>query len=197
MRFLNRNTSTTAISFRDFDEFIIPTACSNLNVFKSSLAVATNGGFEVLTLDKKQPYSVPDLGQTHVKAIAERVKHQKPLAMFRLAQTEFLCCWDRSAVYINKHGDISRSVIMEFVGTAQHAVMRSGSLLLFNQEFVEIRNAQNGRLRQVIEGRNIRCIDDGTEDRWNVKMAMQHPKDEQYQLLLELISNEAPSPLYV
>jgi hypothetical protein len=41
--------------FRDFDEFYIPSETYTINLFHSSLAVATMKGFEVLTLDKKVP----------------------------------------------------------------------------------------------------------------------------------------------
>ena len=58
--------------FREYDEFYIPADCYTINLFHSSLAVSTAKGFEVLTLDKKQPWSVPDLKQSHVATIAAR-----------------------------------------------------------------------------------------------------------------------------
>ncbi len=134
----------------DYDEFYIPSECFTINLFHSSLAVSTAKGFEVLTLDKKFPWSVPDLKQPHVATIASRLSNQKPLGMFRLSDQEFLLCYTECAVYINKVGEISRSVMLEFVGKAQSAAMYGPYVLLFDTDFVEIRNAQNGRLRQVI-----------------------------------------------
>ncbi|KAF2103756.1 hypothetical protein NA57DRAFT_29566 [Rhizodiscina lignyota] len=189
--------------FREYDEFYIPTECMGLNLFHSSLAVSTLKGFEVLTLDKKQPWSVPDLKQSHVATIAARLQGQMPLGMFRLSEQEFLCVYEECAVYVNKHGDISRSVIMEFVGRARTAALYGAYVLLFDSEFVEIRNAQNGRLRQVISGRDVRCLDDGLNGSgtWGantgeggakrrVKLAMQHPENEKSQLVVELVLNE-------
>lgn len=185
--------------FREYDEFYIPTECMGLNLFHSSLAVSTLKGFEVLTLDKKQPWSVPDLKQSHVATIAARLQGQMPLGMFRLSEQEFLCVYEECAVYVNKHGDISRSVIMEFVGRAKTAALYGAYVLLFDSEFVEIRNAQNGRLRQVISGRDVRCLDDGlngsgkdgdTGAKRRVKVAMQHPEFEKCQLVVELVLNE-------
>jgi hypothetical protein len=109
--------------FREYDEFYIPADCYTINLFHSSLAVSTAKGFEVLTLDKKQPWSVPDLKQPHVATIAARLNNQDPLGMFRLSDQEFLLCYEECAVYINKNGDISRSVIMEFVGKAAQPCM--------------------------------------------------------------------------
>lgn len=180
--------------FREFDEFYIPTDCFGINLFHSSLAISTAKGFEVLTLDKKQPWSVPDLKQPHVATIAQRLQGQDPLGMFRLSDQEFLLCYEECAVYVNKHGDISRSVIMEFVGKAKSAAMYGKYVLLFDPDFVEIRNAENGRLRQVISGRDVKCLDDGlsggSSGNRTIKLSLQHPQQEKCQIVVELLINE-------
>lgn len=180
--------------FRDFEEFYIPTECMGINIFHSSLAISTQRGFEILTLDKKQPISIPDLEASHVQVIASSLSGQKPLGMFRLSESEFLLVYEECAVYVNKHGDISRSVVMEFVGRAKSAALYGPYVLLFDSDFVEIRNAQNGRLRQVIAGRDVKCLDDtlvgGTAGERTVKVAMQHPELEKLQIVVELVLNE-------
>ncbi|KAH0552821.1 hypothetical protein GP486_006978 [Trichoglossum hirsutum] len=180
--------------FREYDDFYIPTECFGINLFQSSLAISTARGFEVLTLDKKQSWSVPDLKQPHVVTISSRLSGQKPLGMFRLSDTEFLLCYEECAVYVNKHGDVSRSVIMEFVGKAKSAAMYGPYIILFDSDFVEVRNAQNGRLRQVIAGRDVRCLDDaqsgGSAVARTVKVALQHPESDGRQLVVELLLNE-------
>ncbi|KAI9758617.1 MAG: hypothetical protein M1835_000573 [Candelina submexicana] len=180
--------------FRDYDDFYIPTECFSINLFHSSLAISTSRGFEVLTLDKKQPWSVPDLKQPHVATIASRLSGQRPLGMFRLSDSEFLLCYEECAVYVNKHGDVSRSVIMEFVGKAKSAALYGPYILLFDADFVEIRNAQNGRLRQVIAGRDVKCLDDaqsgGSAGNRTVKISLQHPEMERVQIVAELLLNE-------
>lgn len=179
--------------FREFDEFYIPAECFTINLFHSSLAISTSKGFEVMTLDKKQPWSVPDLKQPHVATIASRLQNQDPLGMFRLSDQEFLLCYEECAVYINKNGDISRSVIMEFVGKARHAALYGPYVLLFDPDFVEIRNAQNGRLRQVIAGRDVKCLDDGlggtSSCNRTIKLSLQHPQYERCQVIVELVLN--------
>lgn len=151
----------TLESFREYDEFYIPSDCTALEIFTTTLAIATTKGFEVLNLDKKTPFSVPDLKQPHVATIARRLENVAPLAMFRLSDLEFLCIYEECAVYVNKHGDISRSVVMEFVGRVKAAALISGFLVLFDDDFVQVRDAQTGRLKQVIAGRDVRCLDDG------------------------------------
>jgi len=100
------------------------------------------------------------------------------------------------AVYCNKHGDVSRSVIMEFVGKAKTAAIYGPYILLFDTDFVEIRNAENGRLRQVIAGRDCRCLDDarsGSQAGRTLKLGMAHPEVDGRQLVVELIMQEGQS----
>jgi hypothetical protein len=139
-------------------------------MFHSSLAISTQKGIEVLTLDKKLSWSVPDFranetsdAQDTLHSIANRITGLKPLGMFRISESEFLVAYQQCAVYVNKHGDVSRSVVMEFVGSAHTACLYGKFLILFNEDFVEVRNAMNGRLRQVIPGHNVVCIDDGSK----------------------------------
>lgn len=153
--------------FREYDEFYIPAETYSLNMFHSSLAVATKRGMEVLTLDKKITWGVPNLesdtreSKAYLVSIAARLKDLRPLGMFRLSEAEFLVAFSECAVYVNKLGDISRSVIMEFVGRANYACLYYPYLILFNDDFVEIRDAQNGRMKQVIAGKDIHMLDDG------------------------------------
>lgn len=207
--------------FREFDEFYIPAECYSINLFHSSLAVSTARGVEVLTLDKKQPWSVPNLQsehaetQAHLSSIGARIKDLKPLGMFRLSEAEFLVAFEECAVYVNKHGDVSRGVVMEFVGKATSACLYGQHLILFDDDFVEIRNAMNGRMKQVIAGKDIKMLDDGGGSNTirstngglggginglglqgylaaprTVKIGMQHPEHDRNVLIVELIENE-------
>jgi hypothetical protein len=181
--------------FREFDEFYIPAECFTINLFHTYIAISTARGFELLTLDKKVPMSIPDLKQPSIASIAARLASQKPLGMFRLSDAEFLLCYEECGVYIDKHGDVSRSVVLEFVGKAKTAAMYGAYLVLFDSDFVEVRNAENGRLRQVIAGRDVRCLDygvlgAGSGVQRTLKVAMAHPQMVGSQLLVELVLND-------
>jgi hypothetical protein len=211
--------------FRDYgDEFYIPAESYNINLFHSSLAISTNRGMEILTLEVKNSFSIPVLqssspdAQKYLTSIGNRIKDLRPLGMFRLSESEFLVAYTECAVYISSTGDISRGVIMEFVGQAHTACLYGRFLVLLNDDFVEVRNAENGRLRQVIPGRSVVCLDDGgnmagsgssglhassfaqsngvsstteyARTGRTVKIAMQHPEYERSQVIIELIENE-------
>jgi len=196
--------------FREFDEFYIPTECFTINLFHTYIAISTQKGFELMTLDKKVPMSIPDLKNPAIGNIATRISGQRPLGMFRLGDAEFLLCYEECGVYVDKHGDVSRSVIMEFVGKAKSAAMYGAFLVLFDTDFVEIRNAENGRLRQIIAGRDVRCLDYGVNplgvgganshtgsngfgnaaEKRTLKLAMAHPEVAGSQIVLEMVLNE-------
>ena len=180
--------------FRDFDDFYIPSETYAINLFHSSLAISTARGVEVLTLDKKVPFSIPDLKQPETASIAQRIRDQRPLGMFRLSDSEFLLVFEEVGIYVNKHGDVSRSVVLEFIGRARQACLVAGMfLVLFDAggAFVEVRNAFNGRLRQVVSGKDVRLLDDGANGiNGKVKLCMQHPEYERCQVVLELVINE-------
>jgi hypothetical protein len=181
--------------FREFDEFYIPTECFTINLFHTYIAVSTARGFELLTLDKKVTMSIPDLKEPSIATIAARLTGQKPLGMFRKSETEFLLCYEECGVYVDKHGEVSRSVVLEFIGKAKSAAMYGAYLILFDNDFVEVRNAENGRLRQVIAGKDVRCIDYGVPSagqggQRTIKFAMAHPEIPASQLVLELELNE-------
>lgn len=178
--------------FRDFDDFYIPSECYAINLFHSSLAISTARGIEVLTLDKKLPMSIPDLKAPDVASIAQRINGQRPLGMFRLSDAEFLLVFESTGVFCNKHGDVSRSVVCDFIGKARQACLVAGTFLILIGDggaYVEVRNAISGRLRQIISGRDVRLLDEGLNGGM-VKICMQHPEDSRTQIIVEMIVNE-------
>lgn len=220
----------TTETFREYDEFVLPNECVNISIFTSSIAVATSRGFEILNLDKKSPFPIPDLTAPHTENIRKRLEGLTPLGMFRLSSDEattggvrmnhyssspsnytttngdtameFILVYEQCAVFVNKHGEISRSVHMEFLGKAKAATLISGMLVLVDSDFVEIRDAQSGVLKQIVAGKDVRCLDDGRGGGGpelmgmgmgikgrTLKIAMQHPEQERYQIVVELVPN--------
>jgi hypothetical protein len=67
-------------------------------------------------------------------------------------------------LYVDRHGNPpeSRTVaVVEWEGTAERAAHHPPYVLLFDSRFIEVRNAETGRLAQIILGDQIRCIWDG------------------------------------
>ncbi|EDN06290.1 predicted protein [Histoplasma mississippiense (nom. inval.)] len=104
-----------------------------------------------------QPYQKTNRPSTK---LATELNNLRPLGMFRLTDRDFLLVFVDCAIYIDKYGEVSHGVIMQFLGRATSACLYGKFLILVNEDFVEIRNAVNGRLRQVIAGRNVTLLDD-------------------------------------
>jgi hypothetical protein len=82
--------------------------------------------------------------------------------MFRSNADEFLLCYDEFGLYVDRHGDPSRSVaVVEWEGTAERAAHHPPYVLLFDSRFIEVRDVETGRLAQIIPGNDVRCIWDG------------------------------------
>lgn len=65
-------------------------------------------------------------------------------------------------LYVNKHGDPSRSALtIEWEGTAERVALHAPYVLLFDTRFIEIRHVQTGRLAQIIPGNDVHCLWDG------------------------------------
>jgi hypothetical protein len=112
--------------------------------------------------------------------------------MFRLSVAEFLLCYEECGVYMDRNGEISRSAVLEFAGKAKTAAMHGTYLVLFHSDFIEVYSALTGRLRQVIAGRDVRCLDFGVaatecDAQPTIKFAMEHPEMADCQLVLEMV----------
>jgi hypothetical protein len=135
--------------------------------------------------------------------------------MFTLDEAELLVAFEDCAVYVNRHGKVSRGVIMEFAGRAKSACLYRQYLILFHDDFVEIRNAMNGHMKQIIAGKDIKMLDDGgggntiatntplglggghnglgmqglDATQRTVKLCMQHPYYDKTYVVVELVEN--------
>jgi len=93
------------------------------------------------------------------------------MGMFRSSDDEFLLCYDEFGVYVDKHGDPSRSAgTIEWEGTAERVALHHPYILLFDTRFIEVRHIETGRLAQIIPGNDIRCIWDGRGVGTNLSM---------------------------
>jgi len=84
------------------------------------------------------------------------------MGMFRSSENEFLLCYDEFGLYVNRHGDPSRTKgTIEWEGTAEHVAYHPPYILIFDSRFIEVRHVETGRLCQIIHGHDLRCIWDG------------------------------------
>ncbi|EGW35031.1 uncharacterized protein SPAPADRAFT_53388 [Spathaspora passalidarum NRRL Y-27907] len=198
--------------FKEERKFYIQAECYGISIFNSSFAVHTNKGFEILELDKLIPRSVPDLplpdvenkkkidqfqrrtsnsSNVAVEIIRKLVSssNMKPLGMFKLNNnTEFLLVYNEFAIFINKHGKLSRLSVLRFEFKARSIQFANNHLCIICEEVIEIWSISDfvkgtNKLMQVITGKDIRSISDD-----QIAIAMANPMVLGLQLVFQLIS---------
>lgn len=139
-----------------------------MQFLRSKLAVVCARGFEIMNLDTLLPGTIPDFSRCprddpRILALARRVEVSKPLGMFKLAEGDFLLCYDAFACYVDRAGEpIRLDNIVEWEGTPQTVAFDSPYILAFDSRFVEIREASTGRLVQIVRGHDMRYVSAST-----------------------------------
>ncbi|WYZ41190.1 hypothetical protein EsH8_V_000085 [Colletotrichum jinshuiense] len=122
-------------------------------------------GFRFPTCPWWPPLSVPGHPSSGARRMAGTISDQFAVAILDLNETEFLVVYERRAVYINKIDcQPSRPKILYFLGNVQNvtkATLLSGYLILFTDQYIEIRVAETGEVRQFIPGSHVRYIGQG------------------------------------
>lgn len=165
--------------FKDHARFYIEAECFGISIFNSSFAVHTDKGFEILTLDKLIPSSVPELPppvETEKKkadpyatrkskptSLVETIRmlinaKYKPMGMYKLNNNkEFLLVYKEYAIFINKHGKPSRDFIIHF--KAHHVYFENNYLFVVNDQLIEVWHiGDHPKKAQVIIGKDIKHL---------------------------------------
>ncbi|KAG6909360.1 hypothetical protein DXG01_000799 [Tephrocybe rancida] len=147
--------------FRVCRDFFLPTESFDLVFLQARIVVLCAKGFEILDLDDFVSTTVPSLKDPRMP-LAKRCESARPMGMFRSKENEFLLCYDKFGLYVNKHGEPSRQGgTVEWEGTAKRVALHTPYVMIFDTRFIEIRDLVTGRLVQIIPGNDVRCIWDG------------------------------------
>ncbi|KAI1795435.1 CNH-domain-containing protein [Ganoderma leucocontextum] len=146
--------------FRTYREFFLPTDSLDLLFLKTKVCILIPRGFEIMDITDFNSITIPQ--DEDVRRVGKRPMTNKPIAMFRIREDEFILCYDEYGLYVDKRGAPSRSPpTIEWEGVASHAAWHPPYILLFGPALIEVRHVESGRLAQVITGRDIRCTWDG------------------------------------
>jgi len=147
--------------FRVYRDFFLPSESFDLIFLKAKIAILCTKGFEIMDLTDFKSVTIPLRDEPRLEKLIKRCESCKPMGMFRIEE-EFLLCYDEFGLYVDKHGEPSRSSgTIEWEGTAEHVALHPPYILLFDSRFIEIRHVSTGRLVQIIPGNNIHCLWDG------------------------------------
>ena len=136
----------------------------------------------------------------------------------RLAGNHYVAVYERFAFYLTLDLELSSKPFIWFRSNVKKACLDRESLILFHEEYIEVRDVLSGKLSQVIPACGVKCLSDksyvhniqksssppsennldqrskdqseGLEESGNtVKISMQHPENANLQSILELIRN--------
>ncbi|KXN90684.1 Rho1 guanine nucleotide exchange factor 1 [Leucoagaricus sp. SymC.cos] len=145
--------------FRNYKEFMLPSECYDLIFLKARIAILCQKGFEIMAIENLSSVTIPI---TQDSRLTQRCESCRPLGMFRVNDDEFILCYNEFGLYVNKHGDPSRTnSTVEWEGTADRVALHAPYILLFDPRFIEVRHVDTGRLAQIIPGTDVRCVWDG------------------------------------
>ncbi|OSX64043.1 hypothetical protein POSPLADRAFT_1179647 [Postia placenta MAD-698-R-SB12] len=148
--------------FRVYRDFFLPSESFDLIFLKARIVILCTKGFEIMDLTDFKSVTIPQRDDPRLEKLAKRCDSCRPMGMFRTNQDEFLLCYDEFGLYVDRHGDPSRSMgTIEWEGTAEHVAWHPPYVLLFDTRFIEIRHVETGRLAQIIPGNDVRSIWDG------------------------------------
>jgi hypothetical protein len=201
----NRGASLNSTEyFREVEKFYVPTESSGINLFKTSFAVHTTRGFEVMSLDVKLPQTVPAITSVTSSTMStiskasnryyspefmkKRIESARPVGMFRISESTLVLCYEEFAIYCDNHGSITGPTVIEFVCKAKDICIQLPYLIAFDEEMIEVRRIdRGGQLKQIISGKDIRVLD---KKEGQIKIALAHPELSARQLVVELIGND-------
>jgi len=148
--------------FRIYRDFFLPSESYDLIFLKARIAILCTKGFEIMDLSDFKSVTIPQRDDPRHEKLAKRCESCRPMGMFRSSENEFLLCYDEFGLYVNRHGDPSRTKgTIEWEGTAEHVAWHPPYILIFDQRFIEVRHVETGRLCQIIPGNDLRCVWDG------------------------------------
>ncbi|KAG9103502.1 hypothetical protein FRC06_010384 [Ceratobasidium sp. 370] len=149
--------------FRIYRDFFLPSEAFDLVFLKAKVAILCTKGFEIMDLADFKSVTIPQRDDPRFANIARRCDACRPLGMFRSSENEFLLCYDEFGIYVNRHGDPTRTVgtAIEWEGRAEKVAFHPPYIALFDTRFIEIRHVEKGNLVQIISGEDVRCVWDG------------------------------------
>ncbi|BFZ65390.1 Rho guanine nucleotide exchange factor [Saitoella coloradoensis] len=178
----NKNMPET---FRVFDEFYVPSDCFGIHCFQKVISIRCPKGFELLGLETMSVQSLPT--RDSLKDEHKFIIDGKSLGMFK-QDDGFILTYEKGAVYIDKYGGIAQGrPYFRWVGRPNSVTMHDTYIIAFDSDFVEIRNAEDGLLRQIIQGRNIKWLQEETgNEKEDVMFVMEDPELRGYQIVVQL-----------
>ncbi|KAG2201247.1 hypothetical protein INT47_006750 [Mucor saturninus] len=146
-----------------------------IDTTKSLMLLTTPMGIIAVDMKTKKPDALLDPHDRHLAFITRHEKTNaqmkinqviKHISVFQAPSGNYLVCYDKYAFYIDKKGRrAQRSFKIEWEGQPTSFAYYHPHVIAFEQQFIEIRCALDGHLQQVIQEKNVCCLQNGHKSR--------------------------------
>ncbi|KAJ6488823.1 CNH domain-containing protein [Mycena sanguinolenta] len=148
--------------FRSYREFCLPYDAFDAIFLETKIAISCTKGFQIVDLLQYVSAIVPKAWEDErFSSLAQRCQSCRPMGIFRTSGDDFLLCYKKFGLYVNRHGDPSPTRpprAVEWQETAKQVAFHAPYILLFNSRFIEVRDVHTARLAQIIPGDDMHCI---------------------------------------
>ncbi|EDO15474.1 hypothetical protein Kpol_472p5 [Vanderwaltozyma polyspora DSM 70294] len=134
----------------------------SISFLKANLCIGCKKGFQIVSIYKNQHEALLDSADTSLEfALRDTLK---PMAIYRVGNM-FLLCYTEFAFFVNNQGWRKKdSHIINWEGEPQKFAIWYPYILAFDNNFIEIRNIDNGELVRCIVGEKIRLLQTSSQE---------------------------------
>ncbi|GAA5816202.1 hypothetical protein MFLAVUS_009728 [Mucor flavus] len=194
--------SSTTLSFTNTQVMALKPIYSPYDVWaidttKSLMLLTTPIGIIAVDMKTKKPDALLDPNDKYLQFITryEKADSQmtmnplfKRISVFLVPDGNYLVCYNKYAFYIDKKGRRARrNFKIEWEGQPTSFAYHHPHVIAFEQQFIEIRSVNDGHLQQVIQEKNVYCLQNGHKSKDQIILGTMLDKtNSQYQHIFEL-----------
>ncbi|KAH8810365.1 hypothetical protein DL96DRAFT_1759947 [Flagelloscypha sp. PMI_526] len=161
-RFSYGSKASQSQLFRAVKEVAVQECLRMVFLLEGKMFALCSSGFlimDILSRVEAKRRIMPHPSLLSTNDIIKRCRMSKPLAILKSRELEFLLCYQEFGVYVDEVGvPIQDRRVIEWEGTAHRVSLHQPCLFVFSPDFLEIRQVEDGKLVQIIFGRNLQCL---------------------------------------
>ncbi|KAI8852236.1 CNH domain-containing protein [Chytridium lagenaria] len=150
-------------SLKLFKEFYIPAEATSLHFLKTKFCVGCTKGFEIVDFESLDTQGLLDPSDANL-AFAMGKEPLKPLSIFRVAENNYLLCFNECGFYVDNFGRRTRgNFLLNWAGSPSSFAYMNPYVLAFESTFIEVWHVETGNLQQVLPMNNLAAVNTKAE----------------------------------
>ncbi|TCD69644.1 hypothetical protein EIP91_006871 [Steccherinum ochraceum] len=135
---------------------------SDFFIVKAKPVILCDKGFDMYNLDISGTFIIPFTSAVPNEKLTKRLLAGKPIGIFYATEDEYLLCYEDFGIFVDHRGLPTRSGdTVEWEGKAKRVALHPPYILLFDPQFIEVRELATGGPAQIMYLNDVGCIWDG------------------------------------